>query len=213
MSAIFPIRGETVNKHERDSIRKYDSISKNYDETPEGHFTSKFKEKVLELCTVSNGDRVLDVGCGNGSLIATIASKENVQAYGVDISPNMIEECRKKHDNIPFEVSNGEHLNFDDDSLDIVTICCALHHLSTPQNFFKEAQRVLKQNGTLIVAEPWFPFGLRHFFDYVISPLLRAGDNKLFSHGRLKQLFLDNGFSLTDIYKKGFMQVLKAKKP
>jgi len=201
-----------MNQHETDSIRKYDSISKNYDETFEGKFTAKFKEKLLQLCTVSNGDRVLDVGCGNGSLIAAIASKENVQAYGVDLSPKMIEECRKRYGHIPFEVSNGERLNFDDESLDFVTTCCVLHHLNAPQNFFKEAQRVLKQNGTLIVAEPWFPFGLRQFVDHVISPLLRAGDNKLFSHGRLKQLFVDNGFALTDIYKKGFIQVLKAKK-
>jgi ubiquinone/menaquinone biosynthesis C-methylase UbiE len=201
-----------LNNFEKYSVKKYDSLAQAYDASFDGRFTAKFKVKILELCEVSDGGSVLDVGCGNGSLINAIKQKGNVKAYGVDISPNMIEECRKRYRDIEFMVSSGEDIPFDAGSFDTLTICCVLHHLNDPQKFFKEAQRVSKPGGTLIVGDPWFPFGVRHFADWVVSPLLKAGDNKIFSHKRLKGLFIDTGFSITEVYKKGSMQVIKGRK-
>jgi len=201
-----------MNDNEKYSIKKYDSIAHDYDASFDGRFTAKFKTKVLDICSVSDGDRVLDVGCGNGNLINGINSKAKIQAYGVDISPKMIEECRSRYANVNFEISTGEELNFEDSSFDFLTICCVLHHLNNPQNFFSEANRVLRAGGFLVVGEPWFPFGVRHFVDWIVSPLIRAGDNKIFTHKRLKQLFLDYGFAVTEIHKKGFMQIVKGRK-
>ena len=201
-----------MNKNEKNSIRKYDSIAEIYDSTFEGKFTAKFIGKTLGLCEVSTGGRVLDVGCGNGSLINAIRKNGDVEAYGVDISPRMIEECRRRYDGITFEVSSGEKLPFADDYFDAVMLCCALHHMHNPRNFFAEARRVLKTGGTLIISEPWQPFPIKQLMDYILSPLLKAGDNKLFSHKKLSRLFTDSGFSITDKYEKEFMQVIKAKK-
>ena len=201
-----------MNKHEKYSNKKYDEIALIYDDTYEGQYTAKFKEKMLDLCGVADGDKVLDVGCGNGSLIKAISRKANIEAYGVDISPNMIAECRKKFENISFEVSSGEQLSFNDGSVDTVTICCVLHHLNNAQNFVKEAHRILKQGGVLIIGEPWFPWGLRHIFNVIISPFMKSGDNKVFSHKRLKKLSGSVGFALTETYKKGNVQIIKARK-
>ena len=201
-----------MSKYEKQSIKKYDSVAANYDQTMDGRFTAKFKQKMLELCEVSDGDDVLDVGCGNGSLIHAISKKADIQAHGVDISPKMIEECKARYDGIYFEVSNGEILNFEDESLDAVTICCVLHHLDNPQSFMREAHRLLKQGGILLIGEPKFPLIIRKLFDWIISPLMKAGDNKLFSHKRLKRLIIDGGFEIVEIHKKGFMQTIKARK-
>jgi ubiquinone/menaquinone biosynthesis C-methylase UbiE len=201
-----------MNKNEKYSVRKYNSIAKSYDASIDGRFTSKFKVKMLELCEVTDGDRVLDVGCGNGSLISAIKRKGSIKAYGVDISPNMIGECRKRYGDIEFAVSTGEVLPFDDSSFDTLTICCVLHHLNNPQRFFMESRRVLKPGGTLIVGDPWFPIVARQIVDWVVSPLIKAGDNKIFSHKRLKQYFTGNSFLITDIYKQGSIQIIKGKK-
>jgi len=201
-----------MNKHEKQSIKKYDKVAQNYDSTFDGRFTAKFKSKMIELCEVSDGDKVLDVGCGNGSLTHAISKKANIQAYGVDISPNMIAECRARYEGIEFEVSNGERLEFEDGSIDTVTICCVLHHLNNAQNFIKEAGRVLKTGGTLIIGEPWYPIIIKQFADWIILPLLRMGDNKIFSHKRLKRLVTDGGFEITAIYKRGNLQIIKARK-
>ena len=205
-------REKAMNKNEKNSIRKYDGIARNYESTFEGKFTARYRQKILELCDVPDGGRVLDVGCGNGSLINAIRQKGRVEAHGIDISPNMIEECRKRYAGIHFEVSTGEKIGFADDYFDVLTICCALHHLNNPQKFFEEAHRILKRGGLLIVGEPWNPFPIKQMMDYILSPLLRAGDNKTFTRKRLHRLFEENGFSILPSYEKDYMQVIKAKK-
>ena len=147
-----------MNKNERYSIEKYDSIANTYDTSFDGKFTAKFKQIMLELCRVSDGDRVLDVGCGNGKLIIEISRKADIKAYGVDISPNMINVCKQRYGNIDFRTTSGEDLPFEDGSFDMLTICCVLHHLNNPYKFFAEAYRVLAKDGVLVVGEPCFPF-------------------------------------------------------
>ncbi|MCL2061659.1 MAG: class I SAM-dependent methyltransferase [Firmicutes bacterium] len=200
-----------MNKHELQSIQKYNRIASDYDNSFDGKFTAKFKQKILDTVLLNDGDRVLDVGCGNGSLIYALKQKADIHAYGIDISPQMIAECRKRYDGIDFKVSNGEQIPFEDNYFDTVIICCVLHHLNNPQSFFTQAHRILKPNGTLIIGEPKF-FLLKPFIDYIISPLLKAGDNKLFTHKKLKRLATENGFIIKDIYKKKFMQLLSVSK-
>ncbi|MDR2699761.1 MAG: class I SAM-dependent methyltransferase [Nitrososphaerota archaeon] len=201
-----------MNKNEKYSIKKYDSIADKYDQTADGRFTAKFKEELLNICAAVNGNTVLDVGCGNGGLIYEISCKAKIQAYGIDLSPNMIKECQKKYKDITFKVSSGEKLDFDDNSFDILTMCCVLHHLHNADNFVKEAKRILKQDGFLVIGEPWFPWGIRQLTDWIVSPLIRAGDNKIFSHQRLQQLVVSNGFEIVKFYKKDFKQIIKARK-
>ena len=202
-----------MNKNEKNSIRKYDQIAHNYDSSFEGKFTARYQQKILELYEAPDGGHVLDIGCGNGSLLNAIRKKYNVEVYGADISPNMIEECRKRYGSIHFEVSTGEEIGFADETFDVVTICCVLHHLHNPEKFFREARRVLKRGGILIVGEPWNPFPIKQLMDYILSPLLRAGDNKTFTRKRLRRLFEENVFIiLPDSYERDFMQVIKAKK-
>jgi ubiquinone/menaquinone biosynthesis C-methylase UbiE len=97
-----------MNKNEKYSIQKYDGIASRYDTSHEGRFTAKFKQKMLDYCEVPNGGTVLDVGCGNGGLINEISRQSKMKAYGVDISPKMIEVCRQRYADIAFEVSSGE---------------------------------------------------------------------------------------------------------
>ncbi|MCL2697267.1 MAG: class I SAM-dependent methyltransferase [Oscillospiraceae bacterium] len=201
-----------MNKNEKGSIKKYNKLAGDYDLSFDGRFTVKFKRKILDFCNVSDGDAVLDVGCGNGSLINAISKKAKIKAYGIDISPNMIAECRKRCKNIDFQVSGGEVLPFDDNNFNVLIICCVLHHLNNPQKFFMEAHRVLKQGGILIVGEPYFPLVIRKFIDWIIIPIHNAGDNKMFSHKSLKRLFADNGFEIAEIYKKGTVQIIKGRK-
>ena len=202
-----------MNKNEKNSIRKYDSIAQGYDSTFEGKFTFRYRQKILSLCEAPEGGRVLDVGCGNGGLINAIRQKTKAEAYGVDISPQMISECRSRYEGIHFEVATGEKIAFADDYFDAITICCVLHHLHSPQKFFVEAYRAVKRGGLLIVGEPWNPFPIKQMLDYILSPLLRAGDNKTFTKKRLHRLFNENGFFIMpDSYEKDFMQIIKAKK-
>jgi len=197
-----------VNKYEKQSIKKYDRTASNYDNTVDGRYTAKVKKLLIKHILVNDGDKVLDVGCGSGDLIDSINQLADMNAYGIDISPQMITECKRKYQDIKFSVSNGETIDFDDNYFDVVVICCVLHHLNNPQNFFKEAHRILKPNGKLIVAEPNYPPVIKQIADYVVLPLLRAGDNKLFTHRKLTKLFVNNNFALTQTIKKNMKQII-----
>jgi ubiquinone/menaquinone biosynthesis C-methylase UbiE len=157
-----------------------------------------------------NGDSVLDVGCGNGSLIAALSKKADISAFGVDISPKMIEECQNRYPDMNFKISSGELIPFEDSTFDCVVMCCVLHHLHTPETFFTEAKRILKPGGVLIVGDPWMPIIARQVTNFIVAPLLKAGDNKIFTHKRFKSFFTDNGFTIKTIYKKEFKQIILA---
>ncbi|MDR0919030.1 MAG: class I SAM-dependent methyltransferase [Oscillospiraceae bacterium] len=201
-----------MNKNEKYSIENYDRIASNYDNTFDGKFTRKFKTEILEIIEPTDGVAILDVGCGNGNLISAIKTKADINAFGIDISSEMIKECKKTYSDINFQVSNGEHIPFEDNFFDYLTICCVLHHLNNPEKFFSEAKRVLKIGGTLIVGEPWIPPVAKPFVDYIFSPLLKAGDNKVFSHKKLKNFLTKNNFSLQYFKRKGIMQIVSGKK-
>ncbi|MDR2901396.1 MAG: class I SAM-dependent methyltransferase [Treponema sp.] len=201
-----------MNKHERDSLKAYNKIASNYDESLDGKLTAQFKKTLLTFCDVSDGDKVLDVGCGNGTLIHEISQKGSIEAYGVDISPNMIAECKKRYVGIQFDVSSAESFQFEDDSLNVITICCVLHHLNDAELFVKEAKRVLKKDGVLLIAEIWIPAIIRQIANMIILPLYRAGDNTLFSRKMLKRLATNNQFEVIETYRKGFIQIIKARK-
>ena len=103
-----------MNKSERRSLKKYGEIADSYDESFDGRFTAKFKEKILEVVGVEDGERVLDFGCGNGSLIYEIKKLAKIDAYGIDISPEMIAECKRRDAGINFSVASGSTIDFED---------------------------------------------------------------------------------------------------
>ncbi|MCL1844515.1 MAG: class I SAM-dependent methyltransferase [Defluviitaleaceae bacterium] len=201
-----------MKKFAKLSQAKYDKKAPKYDKTIDGHYTAKFKRKLLEAITVSDGEKVLDVGCGNGTLICAISRKAKIHAYGVDISPKMIDECRARHPHIDFQVSVADELPFADNELDVVTMCCVLHHLDEPQNFFAEARRVLKTGGRLIVSDPWYPPPFKQFTEWIVFPLHNAGDKQLFTHKEFRDFFVENDLPVTETYYRGNVQTIMAKK-
>ena len=57
-------------------------------------------------------------------------------------------------DNCHAQVANGETLNFDSASFDLLQLVDVVHHAEHPHKLLKEASRVLKDNGRILVFEP-----------------------------------------------------------
>ncbi|KAL1915265.1 uncharacterized protein VTP21DRAFT_7541 [Calcarisporiella thermophila] len=90
----------------------------------------------------------LDICTGTGKLALRLAERfESV--YAIDISTKMLESATK-HPNIQYSVSTAEHLEFMDNSVDLITIGQALHWVDA-KRFFTEVKRVLRPGGTLAV--------------------------------------------------------------
>lgn len=119
----------------------------------------KLWEKMLDLAGLKTGDRVLDVGCGPGSL--TLKAKARVgetgQTFGIDASPEMIEVARTKaqraETQVDFRLEVVEKLPFPNQSFDVVLSSLMMHHLpdDLKRQALKEIHRVLKPGGVLVI--------------------------------------------------------------
>ena len=94
---------------------------------------------------IPKNSEVLDLGCGDGSLLASLKSKLNVSGYGVDISEKKIQLSLSKGLNV-IEQDIDEGLdNFKDASFDIVIMSQSIQALKRPENALKEIVRIGKE--------------------------------------------------------------------
>lgn len=99
------------------------------------------------------GDKVLDLGCGNGRLLEFLKNKE-VDYIGVDNSEKLIEIAKSKYPKNRFLVAEGLSLPFPKNYFDKIYSIAVFHHLPSKEFrllFLKEAKRVLKPAGLLIL--------------------------------------------------------------
>ncbi len=106
-------------------------------------------EAVVELGQLQ-GCRVLDVGCGPGTVTRQLARGFQIDAVGIDPSPKMIEVARDQARDCVFHVSAAEELPFEPESFDGVVMRLVVHHLDRPPAF-AEIRRVLRPGGRLVV--------------------------------------------------------------
>jgi ubiquinone/menaquinone biosynthesis C-methylase UbiE len=100
------------------------------------------------------GQRVLDMGCGTGRHALWLAN-QGAQVTAVDFSQGMLDQARSKQgaDAVTWQVHDlHKPLPFDDDTFDTVVSGLVLEHIRDLDLFFRQAKRVLKSSGNLIVS-------------------------------------------------------------
>lgn len=121
------------------------------------------------LPRLSRGDRILDIGCGPGTItadLATLVSPGEVTA--IDREPSMVEETRRVARergiaNLTVDVGDIYALEFPDDTFDIVHAHQVFHHLSDPVAALRQMHRVARTGGLVAVREAdysamtWYP--------------------------------------------------------
>lgn len=198
-----------MNRFEKRSLESYNQKADDYDNTPEGKFTLNYNKMLLETVKIQDGNAVLDVACGNGRLLGLFADKYTIDGYGTDISDKMIEQAKTKNPSMMFSIGTCEQLPFADNIFDVITVSAAYHHFPDVAKFAKEAYRVLKANGTIYIAELFYPTILRAIGNLFI-PLSSAGDVKIYSPNEIMKTLKDAGFQKADYTTNGHMQIVNA---
>ena len=109
------------------------------------------------LLKILNYKVVADLGAGEGTLSQLLAQRAE-QVIAVDLSPKMVEygaALAKRHGlaNLEYRIGGIESVPIDDRSVDLAVFSQALHHASDPQVALREAHRILKPGGALVVLD------------------------------------------------------------
>lgn len=114
--------------------------------------------KLVERFDLRPGDRILDVGTGNGFLLPHLLrrARDTGKIVALDFSWNMICEAAKigKTDKVLFVNASVESLPIKDQTIDCVTCLASFAHVSRKREAIIEAARVLKKNGRLYITHP-----------------------------------------------------------
>lgn len=112
-----------------------------------GAFVHQLADGVLGWLDAQPGERILDLGCGDGELTKRIA-QTGATVTGVDASAEMLEAARAL--GIAAEEGNAERLPFAQESFEAVFSNAALHWVLDQDAMMAEARRVLKPGGRFV---------------------------------------------------------------
>jgi ubiquinone/menaquinone biosynthesis C-methylase UbiE len=126
-----------------------------------GWYLRRTHNTVVNLAAPIEGDKVLDVCCGTGSLGLALKTSLGARGsiHGIDASPEMITMAKHKAlkagREADFRVGLAQALPFSDNTFDLVVSQLAIHHLpgDLKVRAFREMYRVLKPKGRCVIVD------------------------------------------------------------
>ncbi len=156
---------ETVREGDKaDRVRGvFTSVASKYDimnDVMSGGVHRIWKDAMMDWLAPRAGQRLLDVAGGTGDIAFRFLKRAgNGSAVVLDLTENMLIEGRKRAeaerlaDSLEWVVGDAMALPFADNSFDVYTISFGIRNVVRPQDALKEAYRVLKPGGRLMVLE------------------------------------------------------------
>ncbi len=132
--------------------RGYDKLKSGYEKIPISFF-NKYIEIPAVKKVIGNirGKKVLDVGCATGTHSMMLKGRGAIVS-GIDISSEMVDITKKKMPSSDFRVADMKKIPFKAKSFDVLFYGLCIHYEKNLNIVFKEANRVLKKGGRIIIS-------------------------------------------------------------
>ncbi|WP_435317671.1 class I SAM-dependent methyltransferase [Haloarchaeobius sp. TZWSO28] len=130
----------------------YEQLAAGYDELGDTKPWNAYLERpaTLSLLPDTEGDWVLDAGCGAGHLTRELGTR-GATVVGLDASPRMLQYARKRAPDADFLRANlGSPLPFSDGSFDGIASSLAFHYVRDWDSLFAELRRVITEDGWVV---------------------------------------------------------------
>jgi ubiquinone/menaquinone biosynthesis C-methylase UbiE len=169
----------------------FDARASSYEQGWLGRLHHEIGDRAIELALAARPSprRVLDVGCGSGYLLRTLASRcAGAEAFtGVDPSTAMIAVASAKADDprLSFETGTAERLRFDDGSFDLIVSTTSFDHWADQLAGLQQCARVLERGGRLVLVD---------LFSAWLTPTLVRRPGRARTRGRAERALLAAGF-------------------
>jgi ubiquinone/menaquinone biosynthesis C-methylase UbiE len=142
-------------KHFEQAAPKYSNYKKQYD---------YYWKDIVNYFNyfIHEDNSVLEIGCGVGDTIGRLKGNRKV---GIDFSPLMIDEARKQHPNVTFEVMDAATITLEE-KFDVIIISGVIGYLESVQDVFLSMKRVCHERTRIIIS----------YYNYLWEPALSFGE-------------------------------------
>ena len=144
-----------LNKDPDDVSKMFDEVAHRYDflnDLLSVGRTKAWRKVVTAIIAPKPGMKILDIAAGTGSSSAPLVAK-GADVIALDFSEGMLAAGRKRHKDIKFQQGDALKLPFTENTFDVTTISFGLRNTSDTSAALKEALRVTKQSGRIVICE------------------------------------------------------------
>ncbi len=158
---------DSLSIRKKESYKIFDEIAGSYD------FLNKFlsmgidkywRRKLLQNLPKKEQMEALDLACGTGDVSLALAENKQIKRVtGLDLSKEMIllgqkKVARKKFSKkIQLKIGDATKLDYQDQTIDLVTISFGIRNFDNPDQSLREIERILTPGGKLLIAELTIP--------------------------------------------------------
>ena len=165
-----------LNKDPDDVSKMFDAVANRYDFLNDllslGR-TKAWRRVVTSIIAPKPGIKILDIAAGTGSSSRPLVDK-GADVIALDFSEGMLAQGRKQNRDIKFMQGDALNLPFEENTFDVTTISFGLRNTSNTLTALKEALRVTKVGGKIVVAEFSHPTNLifrKVYLNYLMKAL------------------------------------------
>ena len=174
-------------------LAEYNDRAGSYDHGWRGRLHHEIADRTASLAaaTVAAPLRVLDLGCGTGHLLRTLAIRypDAEQLVGIDAAPEMVKTANAATEDARVTFADGvaEQIGYPDETFDLIVSTTSFDHWSDQQAGLGECFRVLRRGGRLVLVD--------QFSLLLLPTMLTSRRGKARTRRRATALLLRAGFA------------------